>query len=126
MNNRVLAIVIPVIIVVAIGLGFAIGNLSTKPVAVPGPTVTATATTTQTATVVAKPTVAANIALLRSAWAGMTPTDKATIREGWASARTTVSTKAAFVRGFGDSLRETLPTLTDAEIIEWLDWTLAN
>lgn len=125
MDNKVLAIIIPVIAVLALGLGFVMGGLVPKAaVSVAGPTVTATAT--QTVTTTAKASVAPNIALMRSAWNGMTPNDKASIREGWASAKTTISGKAAFVKGFGDSLRETLPTLTDAEVIEWLDWTLTN
>lgn len=105
--------------------GFTDGLSSARPsnaattAAQPAPTVTVTAAAPATK-------ASTNVGALKVAWAGMSSADQDGIRDNWTSARSSTSGKNAFLGAFVTTIRDTLPTITRAEALEFLEWTLDN
>ncbi len=86
------------------------------------------------ATVVVKETVtqtpeapkdSSTLALMKTAYYSMTPTQQATIRDGWSEYKGSAY-ESIFLASALETLRESAPTITESDLVAFLDWTLEH
>lgn len=129
---RVHPVLAGVIALVALVLGVGFGSANAKPtVAVPAPAVTTTATATVTTTVTAAAPAAQkatsqNVLAMESAWSSQAATDRETIRSPWRDAQGSPSAEAYVISVYLPIVQKSIPSFTEAELREFLDWTLTQ
>ena len=116
----------------AVGYTQGVGNKVVVTETTPGPVVTQIGpTATVTATVAAEPETAQagadtpNVATLKRVWVALNTSDRDSIRAAWKKYKDDPTTAAAYSKTFRDGMTS-MPDLTVAETVTFLDWTQQN